>query len=562
MSDHFPQDATADRRVRRLVVAPPPAVALHRLRGRHEALRHRVEVRLRIVEAEDQAPGADPTERQTFGAQIVLEHPVVARRPGVEHRPDGGQIGDPHRQPLLREALVERFDAAVPHLVEIAVKRADLRRAEPAQELVHRRHHIGVGIEGAAREADVERTIVAKPPHQVLAAANHAHGKSAAQRLPIGDHVGLDAEILLRTAGGETEADKDLVENQDDLPLGADGAQPLQPVGIRRAVEMRSAPAIDQGGIGGRIRVRMKGLKRIDQHAGDVAATPQHAQRILRHVLERVSLMRGRGVAETRLHVAPPAVIGSAEAHEVRSARMIAREPHGLHDRLGAGHMKRHRIEPGHLPQPFDIVGDHRVIGAEHRAERGDPMPAPLQAVLVEIVSEQVHAIGAGEVVGGVAVEIRDGQAGGRLNECPEFEVAAHEAAVLEGHAIGLGELQVGDSLSRLRREPQRLRSALPENSREPEESGAARSGDRFRRAVRAEDMRLVVFIEWNERGDPPRHSRMSRERPVLRPRQLQARFQPGQHDRQNGRAERVKRDSHGKRIHRLQPYPARFTER
>ena len=77
-------------------------------------------------------------------------------------------------------------------------------------------------IEGAAGEADVGGTIVAKTPHQILAAADHADRQATREALAVGHHVGADAEIFLGAAGGEPEADEDLVEDQDDAALGAD----------------------------------------------------------------------------------------------------------------------------------------------------------------------------------------------------------------------------------------------------------------------------------------------------------------------------------------------------
>ena len=61
--------------------------------------------------------------------------------------------------------------------------------------------------------------------------------------------------------------------------------------------------------------------------------------------------------------------------------------------------------------QARDVVGDHRMVGAEHRAERAHPGGAALDALLVEVVAEHVDAVGAGEVVEAVAVEIGDGHA-------------------------------------------------------------------------------------------------------------------------------------------------------
>src|SRR5215468_5006070 len=101
-------------------------------------------------------------------------------------------------------------------------------------------------VERAAGEADVDRPVVAEAFHELLAAAEHADGQAAAEALAVGDQVGLDAEILLRAAESEPEADEDLIEDQDDMALAADGPQSLEPIGVRLAVEMRVACAVDQ----------------------------------------------------------------------------------------------------------------------------------------------------------------------------------------------------------------------------------------------------------------------------------------------------------------------------
>ena len=56
--------------------------------------------------------------------------------------------------------------------------------------------------------------------------------------------------------------------------------------------------------------------------------------------------------------------------------------------------------------QARDVVGDDRMVGAEHRAEVADPRDAVLDAALVEVVAEHVDAVGAGQVEERVAVEI------------------------------------------------------------------------------------------------------------------------------------------------------------
>ena len=96
----------------------------------------------------------------------------------------------------------------------------------------------------------------------------------------------------------------------------------------------------------------------------------------------------------------------------MRAARVIARQPHRLHHRLGARHVKRNLIQPGNLSQARDIVGNDRMIGAEHRAEIAHPFGAAVDAILIEIVAEKIGPVGAGQVVEHVAVEIGDRDAG------------------------------------------------------------------------------------------------------------------------------------------------------
>src|SRR5262245_8688021 len=75
MRDHFLEDAALDRGVGRRWGVPPPAILLHPPCRGQEAVGHRLEVCLGVVQAENEAAGSDPAERQPFGAQIVLQHP-------------------------------------------------------------------------------------------------------------------------------------------------------------------------------------------------------------------------------------------------------------------------------------------------------------------------------------------------------------------------------------------------------------------------------------------------------------------------------------------------------
>src|SRR5215470_10592524 len=99
-------------------------------------------------------------------------------------------------------------------------------------------------------------------------------------------------------------------------------------------------------------------------------------------------------------------MIGTAETHEVRSPGVIAGKPYRLHHGLGAGHMKGNLVETGNLAQPPDVVGDDGVIRTEYRPEVLHTPPSALHALLVKVVAEDVHPIGAGQIAELIAVDI------------------------------------------------------------------------------------------------------------------------------------------------------------
>ena len=99
-------------------------------------------------------------------------------------------------------------------------------------------------------------------------------------------------------------------------------------------------------------------------------------------------------------------MIGAGKAHQMRALGVVAGEPHRLHDRFGAGHVEGDFVEAGNLAEPAHVVGDDGMVGAEHGAERVRALLADLDALLVEVVAEDVDAVGAGQVVEHVAVEI------------------------------------------------------------------------------------------------------------------------------------------------------------
>ena len=276
----------------------------------------------------------------------------------------------------------------------------------------------------------------------------------------------------------------------------------------------------------------------------------EHAQRVFRHVVQRIGFARRHRISDAGLHVAPPAVISAAESHQMGAPRVIAREPHRLHHGFGAGHVERHFVQPGDLAQAPHIVRYRRMIRAEHRPEVAGLLDGARNALLVEVVAEQVDAVRAGQVVAAIAVEVGDGHAGRRLHEGRGRQMPAHEAAELERHPIGVGELQVRNAVTDRVGQSRGFGIAFREQGGEPHEAGLARRRDVVGRIVGAEEAALVVFVERHQGGDPARHPGMAGERAVLRLRQREAAFQLDQGCGERAGAKSVERESRVVRIH------------
>ncbi len=574
--DHLPEDLPADGFVGHRGFAPPPAILLHLAGGGDKSVGDLSEIGVGVVQAEDETAGADPAQRDPLRPQIILKHPVVARRLGIMNHPDRRQIRDPHGQPLRGQPVVQLLRAPVPGRIEAVVDRPECRIREARQELIHRNHDVGMRIEGAAGKAHVDRAVVPEAAHQVFASADRADRQAAGQRLAVGDHVGANSEILLGAAGGEPEADKDLVEDQDNAALGANFAQRFQPGRVGRAIEGRLARTVDQRGIRGRIDVGMQRLQRVDQDTGDVAPGSQHLQRALGHVGERVGLVRRDRIAHARLHIAPPAMIRACETDQMRASgvvavsythldvykrQVVARKPHRLHHGLGAGHVERDFVEPGDGAQPRDVFGNDGMVGAEHGTERSGTRLGPRDAVLVEVVAEDIDAVRPGQVVEGIAVDVGHRDAARCLHENAGAEVLANQPAVLERHPVGCGELQIRDPLGRLRGHLPVAGEPFAKDLRQPEKTVPAPIGHLGRRPVGPEEIVAAEFVERDQARDAARHFRVPGQRAMLRPRQHdpgsqfgEGRYRENDRDRRAGKNHRV-------RIHGQQRYSAPLTE-
>ena len=305
----------------------------------------------------------------------------------------------------------------------------------------------------------------------------------------------------------------------------------------------------------------MQRLQRIDQHAGDVAPTLQDTQRPFRHLGQRIGLVRRDRVADAGLHVAPPAVIGAGEANQMRTPGVVTGEPHRLHDGFGAGHVERDLVESGNRTQPGDVVDDDGVVGSEHRAERMRAGFGVGDAFLVEVVAEDVDAVGAGQVVEHIAVEIGHGDARGGLYEGAGAEMLAHQPRILERHPIGFGELQVGDPFRRLQGQRPALGKPLAVETGEPEETVLALRGDLGRRAVGTEEVVDVELVERDQPRHQARHLGVPAQRAVLGPRQRQPRAQSGNGGGGAGNRGRGERQNRKVRIHVVNRYPVELTD-
>jgi hypothetical protein len=191
--------------------------------------------------------------------------------------------------------------------------------------------------------------------------------------------------------------------------------------------------------------------------------------------------------------------------------------------------VERDFVEPGDFAQPLHVLGDDGMIGAEHGAKRVRALFGFRDALLVEVVAKNVDAVGAGQVVRYIAVDIGDGDAGRGFHEGAGAEVFAHQPAVRERHPVAFGELQVRDARGRLGRHLPALGVALLIERGEPEEGVLALHGDVGGRAVGAEEIVDIELVMRHQPCDHFGHFGMSGQRAVLGARQRQPRLQFGE---------------------------------
>ena len=201
------------------------------------------------------------------------------------------------------------------------------------------------------------------------------------------------------------------------------------------------------------------------------------------------------------------------------------------------------------------------MIGTQQGAEFMHPRRAPFDSALIEVVAKNVDAVGATQIIEAIAIEIGDRHAIGRLDEGADWQIGAHDTAILERHAIGAGKLQVGNVLAGFRSLPNRFGKACLIERSEPFKSGAPALRDIGGCAVGAEEPLFVIFVERNEGGEPTGHSRMARERRVFGLRKFEAPLDRGQRSRNCRRADAVEGQGCRGQCHRIVMYPEHLTK-
>ena len=292
---------------------------------------------------------------------------------------------------------------------------------------------------------------------------------------------------------------------------------------------MGAAAIGQQRGIGGCGLVRVEGLQRVDQHAGDVAPCAQHMKGAIGHLGQSVGLVGGGRVASPWLHIAPPAVVSTAEPHEVGAPRVVSGQTHSLHDRLGAGHVERHFIQAGDFPQTRNIGGDQRVIRPQHRAGLAHPLPASFDAGAVKIMAKKVNPVGSGHIVVFVPVEVGQHNSRRALQEGIWGKLLADHFAVRERHTVTVGELQVGDALAGRRRQILRRRGSVAKAGCQSRKRGFATRCHLLRSPVGAEKPLSSEFVIRHPSSHAPRHFGVASQRRMLGRRKLEADHHFGQ---------------------------------
>ena len=371
-------------------------------------------------------------------------------------------------------------------------------------------------VECASGKANVGGSVFAVAHHEGTASANDTNRKSTAQGFAVSDYIGINPEVFLCPARSESEPQEHLIENQYDAASRAHLAQGPEPFGVALAIEAGTARAIHQGRVARGGTVRMQRLEGVDQHARNVLARGKHSKGVLIHFLQRVRATRRHGVSRARLNIVPPSVIGAAEPNQILASGMVARQAHRLHDRLGAGHVKRHLVLARDATKPFGIPCRAGMQTAQHRTQGLDPLCCLLHAGLVEVVAHDIDPIRTGQIHVAPSVQIRDVHPFRRLDKSSQFQMGSHVRTELKWHPIGSGELEIGDvtrGFRRLNDGSRMMPGKLPRQTEEPLSTGRFY---RVRSSIGAEHLFIPIGITGNPAGDPLGPSGVASQRRML----------------------------------------------
>jgi len=417
--------------------------------------------------------------------------------------------------------LIEGCRAVCPHRINVGVNLLRFILVDKVKECVHGAHHIRMRIEGTTRKTNVSRAVAAKALHPFVLAAHYAHRQATAERLAVGDHVRLDAKVFLCAATGDSEPDKHFVEDQGDTALITNPSQLREPGGIRNPIKAGVARTVEQRRISRCPRVGMQRLQWIHQHARDVAPVCKHAQRRVIHVLKCVGRSRWNRIADTRLHVAPPAVIRAAKAYQTGATRLILRKAHRLHHGFRPGHMKRDFVHTGNEFQSRYIFCDDRVVPAKYRAQVANRCRSTLNAGFVEVITKYIDTVRPGQIKELIAIKVGDEYAFRFADEHTTLDVLMDKTVELERHPIVQGELQIGNAVNDLCGHSRTVREASSVELSESHEALTAAHGDVFWCVISGKKRRAVVLVERYPFGDLPGHFRVSCQRSMFSSRQL-----------------------------------------
>src|SRR5262249_27982594 len=145
----------------------------------------------------------------------------------------------------------------------------------------------------------------------------------------------------------------------------------------------------------------------------------------------------------------------------------------------------------------------NRMIQTKNRTEILHPIGGRLEAALVKVVTKEIRAIGAGEIVGAVAIEILQQNARQSFDERANLQMLLDVGSELEWHAVRVHELQIRNTTLESLATTKRFRCAVLQQPGQAPEGTLALRRDVTGRIIRAEKPLRSVLIERHQPGQP-----------------------------------------------------------